>query len=121
MRSRIGRRGFVAALFSGLVIIGTAQAADPVIIDFATPGTVVAGQNVQASVQVNQVPMSVTFTSNPPGLASYTTTVTATTQTVAVPTNSAAPAGSYTLTATPTAGGVSKSAGVLASRPGGGN
>ncbi len=117
MRNRINRRRLLASLAMGFVgIAGAAWAADQVIIHFTAASSVVTGQNVATSVTVNQAPMSVTFTSNPPGLANYTTTVTSPNQSVAVPTSSGAPAGSYTLTATPSAGGTSKSVGILATR-----
>jgi hypothetical protein len=57
---------------------------------------------------------SVTFTSNPPGLVNYTTTVSSATQTVSVPTNGSMPEGTYTLKATPTAGGTSKTKNAVA-------
>jgi hypothetical protein len=104
--------GFVALAL--VVLGGVAIAGGSEVANFTTPGTVTVGQNVAASVTVNQAPMSVTFSSNPPGLVNYTTTVNSTSATVSVPTNGSAGEGTYTLIATPTAGGTSKSKTVLA-------
>ncbi len=87
------------------------------MLEFATPASVTTGQNVSATVQVNVAPMAVLFTSNPPGLVNYTTTVTSTNQAVSIPTNAAAPVGTYTLVATPVGGGGSQSQSVLAKKP----
>jgi hypothetical protein len=118
-RSKFGisRRGALGVLSGLIVATGVAWAAEHVVIDFAAPPTVTTGQPIATTVQVNQAPMSITFTSNPPGLVSFATTVSSTTQGVSVPTSSAAPAGSYTITVAPSAGGTGKSVGVLASKP----
>ena len=111
----VTRKKFGLFALAMLALGGVAVAGDREVINLTTAGGVVAGSPLAASVSVNAAPMSVTFTSNPPGLVNYTTTVTSTSQTVAVPTSASASGSYYTVTATPTSGGGSKSAGVAVS------
>ena len=117
MNLRFTRRSL---LITGIItsLFAVAAFAEEIhVIGFASSASVNAGQATSVSVQVNQVPMSVTITSNPPGLVNYTAMVTSTTQSLSVPTNAGAPAGNYTLKAMPTAGGAGQSHSVIAAPP----
>jgi hypothetical protein len=117
MKFRLTRRRLLVSGLSALVLASVAWANHQDVIHFVTPASVTAGQNFEASVQVNVAPMAVSFTSNPPGLVNYTTTVTSVNQAVSIPTNGAAPAGNYALVATPVGGGGSQNHAVQAMNP----
>lgn len=114
----VSRRRFFGAAVVSAILAATAMAGHDEVIHFTAPGTVTAGQNLTAGVAVNQAPMSVTFTSSPAGLVSYTKTLSSATETVSIPTSATAPSGSYTIIATPTAGGASKAINAVALDPG---
>jgi hypothetical protein len=103
------RFGFGLIALAVLALGGVAVAGESEVINLTGSGSGMAGESYTASVIVNQAPMSVTFTSSPAGLVNYTTTVNTTSATVSVPTNGSAGGGTYSIVATPSAGGASKS------------
>jgi hypothetical protein len=111
----VTRKKFGLIALAVLALGGVAVAGDREVINLTGSGSVSVGSPISMGVTVSDAPMSVTFTSSPAGLASYTTTVNATSATVSVPTSGSALPGGYTITARPSAGGASKSLGVLAS------
>ena len=110
----ITRRRFVVVGAISSLLVAVAYANEREVIGFTGGASAVAGQSYSAQVSTNEAGISVTFSSNPPGLVSYTTTISGTSATVSVPTNVNAPAGSYVIVATPTSGGVSKQKTVVA-------
>ena len=108
------RRFFVASVFLTTLATAAFATSEREVIGFNGNGTVIPGQNLSAQVTDNEAGMSVTFTSVPAGLVSYTTTISGTSATVSLPTNGNANPISYYVVATPTGGGVSKSFPVVA-------
>ena len=114
MSFKISRRRAFSCLAVAVLTTAVGFAKDWEVIHFAGPSELVAGQNVSVNIGVNEAPMSVTFTSVPAGLVSYTATLPSANATLSVPTNPNAVPGAYVLIATPTSGGLAKSIGVLA-------
>ena len=114
MSFKVSRRQFLPILGIAVFSAAVAYAHDREVIHFAGASEVVVGQSVSVNIGVNEAPMSVTFTSVPAGLVSYTATLSSANATLSVPTNPNAVPGAYVLVATPTSGGLAKSIGVLA-------
>jgi hypothetical protein len=114
---QVTRKRFFGAALVSAILAATVMAGHNEVSHFTTPGAAVAGSPIATSVTVNQAPMSVTFTSSPAGLVNYTTTLSSTSASVSIPTSGSAGPGSYTITATPTAGGTSKSSFVAVETP----
>jgi hypothetical protein len=110
MSARLSRKRFVIAGIITTLFTSAASvwAIDQHVIEFTSPPAIAAGSNLLANVSVNQAPMNVHITSNPPGLVNQTVTLNSTSATVSVPTDAGAPAGSYQLVATPVGGGGSQ-------------
>lgn len=115
--NRLTKKSFLIACGS-LLIIAAAYAAEEHIIHFAGPTSAKIGDPMSVSVQVDQAPMNVTFTSVPAGFVNYTTQVQSTNTVVTLPTISSASPGSYTVTAAPSGGGGTISRTVYASELG---
>lgn len=114
---QLTRKKFGLVALALVALCGVALAGESEVANFTIPTAVTAGETISAGVTVNQAPMSVTFTSIPAGLVNYTTTVSSTTATVGIPTSGNAAPGGYTIKASPTAGGTSKSKAIAVATP----
>ena len=108
MFQKINRRRFLVATSAVFALCVVAYANDKEVIHFAGNSGVVAGQSYNGQVSTNVAGMSVTFTSDPPGLVSYTAIVPGNGGFVSIPTNPNAAETLYRIVATPTGGGISK-------------
>ncbi|MGC4046897.1 MAG: hypothetical protein QM758_24140 [Armatimonas sp.] len=119
MKLRISRRNILVTGITTILLAAAAWAEEQHVIGFATANVVQAGQNLQATISVNQGGVNVNVVSNPPGLVNQTVTASSGSTTATLSTNPSAPAGNYQLIATPVGGGGSYAQQVqLSSNPG---
>jgi hypothetical protein len=119
MFQKLDRRRLFGAIFAlSLVSVAAFAGTEKEVIGFVGASSAVAGQNYNGQVSTNESGMSVTFTSDPPGLVNYTTVVPGNGSSVAIPTNPNATGTLYRIVATPSSGGVVKTSGQIAVSPG---
>lgn len=106
MFQRISRTRFVSVLVGLSVVSAFAYAKEREVIGIVGDTGILVGQNFNGQVSTNESGMSVTFTSDPPGLVNYTTIVSGNGSSVSIPTNPNATGTSYRIIAAPTSGGV---------------
>jgi hypothetical protein len=119
MFQKLNQKRLSAAFFAlSLVSVASFAANEKEVIGFVGASSAVAGQNLSGQVSTNETGMSVTFTSDPPGLVNYTTIVLGTGGTVSIPTNANATGAVYRIVATPSSGGISKTSNQIGVSPG---